>query len=135
MKRTVLLNRLVLAAVLTALSFSAPGAEEISHHGDIVDSEGSATDCLHCHDGLTATAIKSLTTIGRFFCNHPINRDYPPAGMAEAYQPLEQITGAGIKLLKGQVTCISCHNLKNTDKFHLAVPLDKSDLCFSCHKI
>ena len=135
MKRTVLVKSIALAAILTALSFSTPRAEEILHHGDLVDSEGSAYDCLSCHDGLIAASIKLSTKIGIYFCNHPVNRDYPPVDKSDSYLPIEQLTGAGIKLLKGQVTCISCHNLKNPEKSHLAVPLDKSDLCFNCHII
>jgi len=135
MKRTVLIKGVALAVILSALSFSTPGTGEILHHGNLVDSEGSAYDCLSCHDGVIASFIKFSTNIGIYFCNHPVNRDYPPAGKSDFYKPVDQVTGAGIKLLHGQVTCISCHNLKNLEKPHLAVPLDKSDLCFSCHKI
>jgi len=135
MGRTILVKALALATILSALSFSTPGAEEILHHGSKVDSEGSGIDCLSCHDGLIATSVKYSVDIGNFFCGHPINRDYPPVRTSDLYLPVEQVTGAGIRLLNGQVTCISCHNLKNPEKPHLAVPLDHSDLCFSCHKI
>jgi len=135
MKGTVLRKALALAAIFSALSFSTPGAEEILHYGGKVDSEGSGIGCLSCHDGLIAPSVKLTVTIGNFFCGHPINRDYPPVNNPESYLPIEQVTAAGIKLLNGQVTCISCHNLKNPEKPHLAVTIDKSDLCFSCHKI
>jgi len=135
MKRNLLMKALALAAVLSALSISSPGAEEILHHGHKVDSEGSSIDCLSCHDGVIAKPVMLSITVGNYFCNHPVNRDYPPVDKSEAYLPVEQVTGAGIKLLNGQVTCISCHNLKNPNAPHLAVPLDKSDLCFTCHKI
>jgi predicted CXXCH cytochrome family protein len=135
MKGTVLAKAVALAAILSALSISAPGAEEIPHYGSTVDSEGSGIDCLSCHDGLIAKSVKLSVTIGNYFCGHPINRDYPPVDKPELYLPVERVTAAGIKLLNGQVTCISCHNLKNPEKPHLTVTLDKSDLCFSCHKI
>jgi doubled CXXCH motif protein len=124
-----------LAAIFLALSFSTPGAEEILHYGDKVDSEGGVTDCLSCHDGLIAPAVKLSITMGNFFNNHPINMDYPPPNSNDSFQPIEKITAAGIKLLHGKVSCISCHNLKNPEKPHLAVTIDKSDLCFTCHKI
>ena len=135
MKRTTLGKRLALTAILSALSFSTPKAEEILHYGVSVDSEGNAYGCVACHDGLLATPIKLSTKTGNYLCTHPVNRDYPPATKADDYLPVEELTKAGIKLLKGQVSCISCHNLKNPEKPHLAVPLDKSNLCFNCHKI
>jgi len=133
--RTILVKGLALATVLLALSISTPRAEKIIHHGVIADSEGNVFDCLSCHDGLVATEIKLSTKIGNYFCNHPVNRDYPPAGKIDAYKPEEQVTSAGIKLVNGQVSCISCHNLNNREKYQLAVPLDNSNLCFSCHII
>jgi predicted CXXCH cytochrome family protein len=135
MKGTLLVKALALAAILTTLTLSTPGAEEILHHGDKVDSDGSSNDCLSCHDGVIAKPVMLSVTVGNYFCNHPINRDYPPTSSQDAYQSAEQVTAAGIKLLNGQVSCISCHNLKNTVAPHLAVPIDKSDLCFTCHKI
>jgi hypothetical protein len=135
MTKTILVRRLALAGILSALLVSTPGAEELLHHEILVESEGNANDCLSCHDGLTAPAAKISVKIGNFFCGHPINRDYPPDKKSEFYLPIEQVTNAGIKLLNGQVTCISCHNLKNPEKYHLTVPIDKSYLCFTCHII
>lgn len=135
MKGALLVKALVLAAILSALSISAAGAEEILHHGLKADSEGSSTDCLSCHDGVLAKPVMLSVTVGNYFCSHPINRNYPPVNSQDAYRTVEQVTAAGIKLSNGQVSCISCHNLKNPNAPHLAVPLDKSDLCFTCHKI
>jgi hypothetical protein len=135
MTRTILVRRLALAAILSALFVSTPGAEEILHHGIIAESEGNVYDCLSCHDGLIALSAKISVNIGNFFCGHPVNRDYPQDKKSAFYLPIEEVTNAGIKLLNGQVTCISCHNLKNPDQYHLSVPLDKSSLCFTCHKI
>jgi len=135
MGRTILTNGFALAAIFTALTYSSPGAEELQHHGVIANSEGSAFECLSCHDGMIAKTVKYSVSIGSFFCGHPINRNYPPVDNPEFYHPIEQVVDAGIKLLHGQVTCISCHNLKNPEKPHLAAPLDRSDLCFSCHKV
>jgi len=135
MGKAIRVQRLALAAALTALTYSSPGAEEIRHHGVLADSEADAIACLSCHDGQIASPIKLSTIRGNFFCNHPVNRDYPPDDKPADYLPLESVAEAGIRLLNGQVSCISCHNLKNPEKYHLAGSLDKSGLCFLCHKI
>jgi len=135
MVKAVRVKALTLAAVLTVLAYSCPGAEEVRHHGVSADSEGDAIGCLSCHDGQIASPIKLSTKRGNYFCNHPVNRDYPPADKSADYLPLESVAEAGIRLLNGQVSCISCHNLKNPEKYHLAGSLDKSGLCFNCHKI
>jgi predicted CXXCH cytochrome family protein len=126
---------LALAAAFSALTVSAPSAEETLHHGLKVDAEGSSADCLSCHNGVKAKPVMLSVTVGNYFCSHPINRDYPPINGMDEYKPTEQVVAAGIKFLNGQITCISCHDLKNPVAPHLAVPLDSSDLCFACHKI
>jgi len=135
MTRTILARRLALAAMFSALSVSTPGAEAILHHGMTVESDGNTYECLSCHDGMIAPSIKLLVNVGNYFCGHPVNRDYPPTKKPEFFLPIEEVTSAGIKLLNGQVTCISCHDLKNPDKYHLTAPLDNSNLCFRCHII
>jgi len=122
-----------MAAILPALLASTPRAEEVDHHGMIVDSESDVYECLSCHDGVIGKPITLSTMIGKYFCNHPVHRDYPPSDKADFYIPEEVLTSSGIKLVNGQITCISCHNLKNQEKFHLAVTIDRSDLCFKCH--
>jgi len=134
-EKTARVKRLLLAAVFSALACSHTGAEEINHHGVMAETEGNAYDCVSCHDGQVATQIDISTNLGRYLCTHPINRDYPPAAKRADYLPVEEVTSAGIKLLNGQITCISCHNLKNPERPHLVMPLDSSNLCFLCHKI
>ena len=135
MERTIQLKRFVMAAIFSALACTSPGAEEIEHHGVRADSEGTAYECLSCHDGVIAAQIHMSTKTGNYLCTHPVNRDYPPPRKHTEYLPLEEVTAAGIRLLQGQITCISCHNLKNPEKPHLVVPLDNSNLCFNCHRI
>jgi len=135
MRKAILVTGLITAAILSPLYYSTPRAEEVPHHGVSADSEGSVNDCLSCHDGTIGTAVSLSTMIGNFIGSHPVNRDYPPFGKSASYAPVEMVTSAGIKLVNGQVTCITCHNLKNQEKYHLAVPIDGSGLCFKCHKI
>jgi doubled CXXCH motif protein len=135
MKRTALVTGFGMAAVLSVLYLAAPKAEEVPHHGFTVDSEGSVEDCMNCHDGRVSTNVSLNTMVGKYFGNHPVNRDYPPVGNSDTYVPVELVVSAGIKLVAGQITCISCHNLKNQERYHLAVTLDKSNLCYNCHRI
>ena len=135
MKRTILVTGLALAAILSSHYYSTPRAEEVLHHGVSADSEGSVNDCLGCHDGTIGSTVTLSTMIGNFLGSHPVNRDYPPVGKSASYAPVEMVNSAGIRLVNGQVTCITCHNLKNQGKYHLAVTIDGSDLCFKCHKI
>jgi hypothetical protein len=129
------LKVLALAAVFSVLTVSASVAEETLHHGMKVDTEGNSSDCLRCHDGVAAKPVMLSVSVGNFCCSHPIDRDYPPLNDKDEYNPAEKVIAAGVKLLNGQVTCISCHNLKNPVAPHLAVPIDGSGLCFACHKI
>ena len=135
MKRTLWVTGLAMVAILSPLFYSTPRAGEILHHEVMADSEGSVYDCLSCHDGTIGSPVTLSTMIGNFFGNHPVNRDYPPVGKSEFYVPEEMVAIAGIKLVNGQITCITCHNLKNQKKYHLIMSMDKSDLCFNCHII
>jgi predicted CXXCH cytochrome family protein len=51
-------------------------------------------------------------------------RKFAPAGAAEM---------AGVKFIDGRVDCISCHDLTNTDRYHLRIENRKSRLCLACH--
>lgn len=135
MKRTLLVAGLTMVSILSPLYYSTPRAEEILHHEVMADSDGSVYDCLSCHDGTIGSSVTLSTMIGNFFSNHPVNRDYPPVGKSEFYVPEEMVAIAGIKLVNGQITCITCHDLKNQGKDHLVKSLDRSGLCFSCHII
>jgi predicted CXXCH cytochrome family protein len=135
MKRAIVEAGVAMTVALSALYLSAPRAEEVLHHGVTVDSEGSVADCLSCHDGQIGKPVSVSSMIANYFGSHPVNRDYPPPDKSDFYVPAELVASAGIRLVNGQVTCISCHNLKNPEKYHLADSIDGSDLCFKCHKI
>lgn len=103
--------------------------------------DGTSTRCLTCHDGVSAqealystggpSGDSSFSDKGR---NHPIGvpfrKNRIKSGMK--LRP-ESVLPASIRLPKGQVSCVSCHNLYNTKRKRLSVPIEGSALCFSCH--
>lgn len=134
MRKILYLFSLLLALVLMAVMLKSPYAEQVEHHGYVVNSQGVATECLTCHDG---TAAKSVSNCLGINCitggSHPVDRPYPPEGKESSYAPVDQVTMTQIKLDEGKVTCISCHDLKNPLPQHPAVNNDGSRLCLTCH--
>ncbi len=129
MKRPALFLALVFSALLPAGSFGG----QVPHHGRMAESEGTATHCLGCHDGLSAKAVSYCTvncdvTSG----SHAIEVKYPPSKKRNSYAPVEAVTAKGVKLVNGKVTCISCHDLKNPARFHL-IKNSTRELCSVCH--
>jgi|WetSurMetagenome_2_1015567.scaffolds.fasta_scaffold302254_2 hypothetical protein len=106
-------------------------AEQIQHHGILVESEGTARDCVSCHDPSLAGDPRYCTTKCGIITSHSIDRDYPPVENRELYASLEEVTARGVKLINGKVSCVSCHNLNNPGRFHLVA--DSRELCIICH--
>jgi len=134
--RNNLLNAvLITAAAAIAFSLAVLFAEELHHYGSMVDSEGSTADCMKCHDGSRELRPgKGKIAPVR---SHKVLVKYPPPGRGNAFKPLAEVLAAGIKLENGMLTCISCHDLNNPNKNHLAVETNTSGyaqkLCYSCH--
>ncbi len=138
MKKNFVISFVGLPVILFAVSVSQPRAELVQHYGSTVDSQGDAATCLSCHDGSIAEGISTCLSATCNFNNlhsHPINKDYPPPITTgkRFYYPVSQIKAAGITLLNGQISCISCHNLANQNPPHLVMNNDKSRLCLTCH--
>ena len=49
------------------------------------------------------------------------------------YAPVGSLQGKGIRLFNGKLSCVSCHDLKNSTKYNLVMDNSSSALCFSCH--
>ncbi len=118
---------MVLTVALCVFFSVTVHAEQILHHGIAVESEGTAQDCLLCHDGYMTSSAFSYTVRS----SHSILKNYPPVRDRRRYAPVAAVRMRGVKIVNGKITCISCHNLKNPEKFHLAV--EKSKLCVICH--
>lgn len=55
-------------------------AEQILHHGITVESEGTAHDCLLCHDGYMTSSVFSYTVRS----SRSILKNYPPGEGSQA---------------------------------------------------
>jgi predicted CXXCH cytochrome family protein len=141
MKRMAILGRSVIIVMLYALHISdshaadvthyrfrvnnAAMADVVLHHGFEVNNKAGVMECLSCHDGSVA--------IARSTGDHPVNRPYPPIDKRRMFNNPAQVKAAGIILVQGRVTCVSCHNLANPKPPHLVIELDRSTLCLTCH--
>ena len=99
--------------------------------------------CLSCHDGVTAKESRNtlgssiIGPRGSLGSTHPIGVPYPRAG-SDGHK--SQYTSAFmlpqvIQLPGGVVSCVSCHNLYARDRYLLAVRIEESALCFTCHSM
>ena len=124
--------RFALITISTAISMVVLGAgallaKEVPHHDKMVDISEPRI-CLNCHEG-------GLDE-DKFYCTstaHPVFIDYPPEGKAADFAHPEELQAAGLKLLNGQLICVSCHNLENQQQYHLVVEKLGSKLCMTCH--
>jgi predicted CXXCH cytochrome family protein len=111
-------------------------AAEIDHFGTNISSSDPAK-CLDCHGSDTGqdSSGASNSCSDSIKNSHPINVDFPPAGKEKLFKSAVELGKAGIILNKGQITCLSCHNLqKNTPK-NLVIENNKSKLCLTCHNL
>ncbi|HUU83466.1 MAG TPA: cytochrome c3 family protein [Phycisphaerae bacterium] len=106
--------------------------------------DAASRSCLTCHDGVTAVESvnptggsrrgRSLADRGR---NHPVGMAYPShrsRSRDSAFRPAALLPKE-VELPNGRVSCISCHNLYGQDRARLAVPIEQSKLCFTCHQM
>jgi predicted CXXCH cytochrome family protein len=133
MRRSVFLVALFVA-IAASMSFPrSPRTEIIPHHGLEVEADGTADDCLGCHDGFVARNASFCTVKCDFRGSHPILKRYPPLGKESSFVPLEVLAAKAVKLEQGQITCISCHNLHNSSRYHLSIDNAGDKLCYACH--
>lgn len=119
-----------------------------------------AQGCLHCHDGSRASHVSvrnagtSMPIRGSQTLNHPVGMVYDQSVSKDphGYQSRAALH-PDIRLVDGQVTCISCHQIKTdavpvstmqarldqgrdtscTATKELAVGQRDKDLCLACH--
>jgi len=107
--------------------------EKVDHYGQVVEISGNISDCVVCHDGTIASNSSFCIKSCDLNTAHSVDKSYPPRGQEGSYAPVSSIWGKGIRLYDGKTTCLSCHNLKNPEKFHLVIDNSGSTLCFTCH--
>lgn len=136
MMRTMIFStRIAVLLIILAVSSGGASAETaVEHHGTMVDSEGGAAYCLSCHRGRTAMYMPTYRQ-NYTDRSHKIFMKFPPPEREKDFATLESVLADGIKLESGEVTCISCHNVKNQQRYHFAIettPYAKR-LCYTCH--
>ena len=99
---------------------------------------------MGCHDGVNATEAANATPwnpdvsqVGDPRRNHPVGVRYAQSarlGSAGRFHPADLLP-TKVRLPDGQVSCVSCHDLYASDRYHLTVPIEGSDLCFACHNL
>jgi len=133
MKRAVIVSGMIVLLLLFVLMLKNLFAEQVEHHGLQVDAEASLQICISCHDGSISHNVSFCTAKCAFNTPHAVLKDYPPRGEKKKFAPTATVLSQGIRLASGQITCISCHNLKNPAKSHLVIDNESSKLCLICH--
>ncbi len=106
--------------------------------------EPRTRQCLSCHDGVNATESGNATPLSRSRAylgdkrrNHPIGVEYGGLSRPKDLSPLRPaaLLPECVTLPDGKVECISCHNLFAGDRYLLSVPVQRSELCLTCHDL
>ncbi len=124
-----------------------------------VPPDSTASDCLGCHNGATATSISlkdadaPFQISGSRTVNHPVGMSYDHYAMRDprGYRP-RLLLDKNIRLVDGKVSCVSCHRLKSdlstgmqtaamaldpaaecTASRELTVGHSSTELCIACH--
>jgi len=127
----ILEKMLILGFFFFGLS-TAAFAELVNHHGQLTDPNNSRA-CISCHDGSIGPDVLFCTTECDIAKGHVVFRRYPPPGKVKEFLPMAIALSRGIVFENGQVTCISCHNIRSSRPDHLVMDNRGSRLCLSCH--
>lgn len=113
---------------------------QVRHHGTLLAIELDRPEkCFTCHDGISGANVNicSMVCIGKKIriCPPKITAyfDYPPKGKEKEFHPASELEKAGLLVFRGQLTCLSCHNMVNQEKFHLRVSRNQKMMCRLCH--
>lgn len=97
--------------------------------------------CLSCHDGVNAPDAAGVAGHGTGGyagdprSSHPVGVAYKQGWTAAGgarMRPLGLLPRE-VWLPGGEVSCVSCHNLYDLGPARLAVPIEGSRLCLTCH--
>jgi predicted CXXCH cytochrome family protein len=116
-----------------------PDAGGLTASQGLLDRESRR--CLECHDGVNAVEHTSGPFEGRIGYrgdprrSHPVGVPYrsAPGRSGSAVLRPEVLLPPEVRLPGGSVSCVSCHDLYAMEPRRLAVPLEGSRLCFTCH--
>ncbi len=113
--------------------------EPSTRRGAVLDA--MSNNCLTCHDGVNAREAghQWLRSAGGYLGdpgrNHPVGIPYVRRETDRRGSPLRHVTllPGEVRLPDGKVSCVSCHNLYNVERYRLSVPIEGSRLCLTCH--
>ena len=105
-------------------------------------TDSFSKDCLSCHDGVVASDRtinfknspgRKSQLHGRGGSEHPIGMNYAAYAARDPknYKPVA--FGSKMVFVDGKVGCITCHDMLNREKGHLAKSDYRSALCLTCH--
>ena len=96
--------------------------------------------CLGCHDEISALVPMENKTSSKkaerwkTMPDHPIGMTYETVASNNSFSFNNTVTlDSTIRFFDGRVGCGSCHNLYNSEKNNLAVPIKRGALCRQCH--
>jgi len=104
--------------------------------------DSASRRCMSCHDGVNASDSPYSAPGGRGSYDHGDARRNHPVGVQYANRRSRtssvRMKPSGslpkeIRLAGGTVGCTSCHNLYSQERYKLAVPIEGSRLCLTCH--
>jgi len=133
MKQSACIGCLIMLFLLFSAFTKPLFAEQVSHHGLMADAEGLSYYCLSCHDGSTAKNIDFSSATCGTASIHMFLQKYPPRHKEARFFPIEDVEMRGIRIVDNQVECISCHEIRNPERYHLVITNDGSSLCQGCH--
>jgi len=137
--------KLAVSAVLVVIGILCGGfslAEDrslVEHFEVMTSNDAEVFECVACHDCVIAKMGDfQLFRIGEKINplgSHPVNIDYPSTlSEGRHYEEISAVAGAGLRLRDGKVVCTTCHDLRLGTDLYLAVTMNNSKLCFSCHR-
>ena len=108
-----------------------------------VGLDGLSTDCLGCHDGVSAASVsvdlrnnpfRSGSLVSTFSSDHPVGMDYSRyvGSSRGGYKPVG-FSSSKMIFVDGKVGCLTCHDPLNPEKGHLVMSDKGSALCCTCH--
>gem|GEM_PF-2114484 len=136
---------LALAVTLVTAPVLMPGAQETNGRcrdatalrQDSAKGENSAA-CLSCHDGMMALDIAladSTDDKESPLHNHPVRISYQTAYSRDPAGYISpSMLDQRVKLVNGEVQCVSCHAVSPQGRWMLARSNARSALCLSCHR-
>lgn len=123
---------IMLALMLVFAVPSIVAAASVEHHGISADPDNSQ-ECIGCHDGTVGNKASVCTTKCSALTAHPVFTPHDAGNARTRLQPRSLAASRGIRFEDGRVTCISCHDIRNSRENHLIMDNSGSSLCLACH--